>query len=743
VYNAKFNGTQLKIRKTQMKFQQLLTISLSIMTLPTQAQITTDGSVGPALNLPGPNYQIGAHFGRQHGPNLFHSFAHFNLNSHESATFSGPNTVQNFLSRVTGGNPSHIDGTIRSTIPNANLYFLNPYGIIFGPNARLDVQGSFHASTADYLRLGEDGRFDARQPSQSLLTVAPIESFGFLTNTPASIRVRNSRLQVYEGKTLSLVSGELRVEGISPHFETDRVEPSQARLLADSGPINLASVASPGKVIITGTKLSLSPETQGGDIVITNANIQNVHGNIVIRGRNVQLIHSSLNANSAYKEGGMIDIKVDNLELQSSKIVSLTSGVQKGASIFIEANTVKLITVDKLIVEGGKPISGMNSKIWASSQSLEDNAGKAGNIEIKAVQMTLVGDSVYIGNDTHGMGEGGNITLKVADTLRLSFYPHDDSVGGILISTASVDTDTITLTPGNPHRKAGNAGHINIEARQMILEGQATILSDTFGDGKAGNIILKVAETLSLSGNPGVGLSSASRGTDAKMGNAGTIVIQANKIKLINGEISTSADNAVGGNMRINTNNLLYLRNGQITTSVHGGKGDGGNITSSHPSFMVLDNGQIKAQADEGRGGNIRIVAEQFIESPDSLVSASSRLGLDGDVQIDSPAVDMDSFLVLLPGGYIDASSQLPPPCTPARLAKNLFVVKRIAGSPPSPDDFQSNRLVLLPDEEPATQKTSPRLTGVGATVGQSAPKVAFKMTRCRPDLSQAKTYKD
>jgi filamentous hemagglutinin family protein len=104
------------------------------------------------------------------------------LNSPESAPFSGPNNVSNVISLVTGGNPSNIDGLIRSTIPNADMYFLNPYGIMFGPHAQLDVQGSFQASTADYLRLGDDGRFDARHPSESLLTVAPVSAFCFFTN---------------------------------------------------------------------------------------------------------------------------------------------------------------------------------------------------------------------------------------------------------------------------------------------------------------------------------------------------------------------------------------------------------------------------------------------------------------------------------------------------------------------------------------------------------------------------------
>ncbi|MDM8558778.1 filamentous hemagglutinin N-terminal domain-containing protein, partial [Candidatus Parabeggiatoa sp. HSG14] len=128
---------------------------------------------------PGPDYLIGADLGQQMEGNLFHSFQDFNLNSLESATFSGPNSVQNILSRVTGGNPSNIDGLIRSTIPNADFYFLNPNGIMFGPNAQLDVQGSFHASTADYLRLGDGGRFDARYPSDSLLLLYQLKHLVF------------------------------------------------------------------------------------------------------------------------------------------------------------------------------------------------------------------------------------------------------------------------------------------------------------------------------------------------------------------------------------------------------------------------------------------------------------------------------------------------------------------------------------------------------------------------------------
>ncbi len=128
----------------------ILTILLLIITISTNAEVITDGTLGQQINLPGPDFQITPDLGQQYGGNLFHSFQDFNLNSLESATFSGSNSIHNIISRVTGGNLSNIDGLIRSTIPNADFYFINPYGIMFGPNAKLDVQGSFHSSTADY-----------------------------------------------------------------------------------------------------------------------------------------------------------------------------------------------------------------------------------------------------------------------------------------------------------------------------------------------------------------------------------------------------------------------------------------------------------------------------------------------------------------------------------------------------------------------------------------------------------------
>ncbi len=106
---------------------------------PAAAQVMLDGTTGPAGALAGPDYRIGAGLGRRAGGNLFHSFARFGLRSGESATFSGPAGIENVISRVTGGARSDIDGVLRSTIPGADLWFLNPAGVVFGPNARLEV----------------------------------------------------------------------------------------------------------------------------------------------------------------------------------------------------------------------------------------------------------------------------------------------------------------------------------------------------------------------------------------------------------------------------------------------------------------------------------------------------------------------------------------------------------------------------------------------------------------------------
>ncbi len=150
------------------------------------AEVSTDGTLGRRVTRTGPNFAIGADLGQVRGRNLFHSFERFNIDTGGRVTFTGPGGIKNVISRVTGGERSSIDGTLASTIPGADFYLLNPAGILFGPNARLDVKGAFHASTADELRFADGAVFSALDTAGSTLSVAEPQAFGFLGATPGA-----------------------------------------------------------------------------------------------------------------------------------------------------------------------------------------------------------------------------------------------------------------------------------------------------------------------------------------------------------------------------------------------------------------------------------------------------------------------------------------------------------------------------------------------------------------------------
>ena len=130
----------LTLQSPLFSFQPLLLIITLLSSA--QAEIVTDGSLGPAQTLTGPNFVINARLGQQVGNNLFHSFETFNLSDAEQATFQGPAKTERVISRVTGGSPSSISGELAlENMPNADLYFINPAGSIFGEKARLQVPG--------------------------------------------------------------------------------------------------------------------------------------------------------------------------------------------------------------------------------------------------------------------------------------------------------------------------------------------------------------------------------------------------------------------------------------------------------------------------------------------------------------------------------------------------------------------------------------------------------------------------
>ena len=639
---------------------QFLIALLFIITLTAKAQISTDGTLGTPLNLPGPDYQIGANLGQQYGGNLFHSFQNFNLQSFESATFTGPNSVANIISRVTGGHPSNIDGLIRSTISNADMYLINPYGIMFGPNVRLDVQGSFHASTADYLRLQDGGHFEARHPNNSLLSLAPIEAFGFWHTPVAPISVQghgeitaadwNGGLRVPEGQTLSLIGGNLDIKQgtFLQTIDDDSNEVTEIIRLpilsAPYGRINLASVASRGELTFGRDFLGVSSFSQLADISITaNTLIQTSGeggGNIFIRGGQFVVDNSTIEAKTLENQnGGVIDIRADNLSLTyGSSISSLTEGSGRGADIYMQAT-------DSITIVGNNdfiPNNLQNTSIYARSgvyaQISDDNfnLGDAGHIEMKAKNIFF--KEGRLSTSTFGGGKGGDIKIKASEHV---------SIGGKENSNASLIA-TATYSDSN---HAGDAGNISIEAKNISLTSSSYMNSNTNGKGKGGNITFKAVEEVLIEGiPPNINIDTKYMGEGG--GNAGNLLIEAETISLKGAEISgITLGDGDASTITLHAD-TIFLEGSSINTNTAGinpervATGNAGTIRI-HANQLKLSGvtknsygsaiNAITWNGSNGHASDIIIEAQNVLLSDGASLSSSSvGSGKAGNVQVNA-----------------------------------------------------------------------------------------------------------
>ncbi len=616
-----------------MKSIPLRTIILLIISLPIQAEIILDGTLGRSGALSGPDYLIKAELGQQHGGNLFHSFQDFNVQSFESASFSGPNTVNNIISRVTGGKPSQIDGLLRSTIPNADLYFLNPYGILFGSQAQLDIQGSFHASTADYLRLENGGQFNARHPKNSLLSVAPVEAFGFLTNTPAPLSIQGSQLATPPGKTLSLISGDLTI--------------TEGQLKAPGGQINLASLASQGELMLTENGLEASDFNQFGELTFNNAQAISSgkgSGNINIRAGQFTLNQSKLKANSLEPgEKGWIDIQVNRLNLKGNELIdtdkkafdaiisSSTISDGEGGDIRIKATDVTLSKA-AIFADSGK-LEQEESRIASSTVSQIE--GHAGTIYIEADRLII--DNGAIESNAFGIGQGGNITLYVSEYI--SAYQGHIAVNAFEGSDVSAD----------------RVGTILVETGQLDLS-KVTISSSTFGTGAGGNITLKVDGLITLSQgailvdaktfNPPSSSNERNSSQDNNgsiqkpkiTGHAGTILIEAKAITLTDkSKISSSTSGSGdGGNVQIYARDAITIQNtlpdDQVENPV---------LNEGNSGIEAVSTSQ---EADSGHAGEIWIETQHLSLSDKVKINTSNRGGGDaGNIHLKVTNLDLSN----------------------------------------------------------------------------------------------------
>lgn len=713
---------------------------LLLLASPATAEISTDGSLGSRVELTGKHFAITPDLGKQIGANLFHSFDKFSLRADESATFSGDGQVHNIIARVTGGQLSSIDGVLRSTVPDADLYLMNPAGIMFGKNAQLDIQGGFHATTADELRFKDGAVFSATPHSGELLTVAPIHSFGFLSDAPAPIQLQDSHLSVPEGQVLSLIGGEIKLIGenltdaqgnpvsdgeIGMFLQLFPLQTYTTQVHVPAGWIYLAGLASPGEVIAEGDILTVTAPklanilldhsevsssgsgkghifVRGADLTLNDGRLSNptlgqydggetdiVARNLLVAGTPTSALISSNSYGSG--SGGLIHIIADNLELRGGAISTSTYQSGKGGDITVQVgNQIKLSNPSAKAFKF--------ASIFSDTYGMADAFGKSGNISVSAKNIE-VHEVTSISTASYGYGSTGNLDVTATDSILITgTQVLDGWYHNATINTSSYLGSAFTKSIGR-EGKGGAAGYMNVNTRYLTISEMGLVLSDaysgnagqvnihaeeinvlnggnitcsTFGEGLGGHISITTQRLNISENNPkrpypsGVYSDSISKLSNA--GNSGDIRIVTNSLNILeNSLISSSTKNAVGGNIYLTAAEMLHLRGGEITTSVQGGIGNGGDIAVTN-THLIINDGKIVAQADAGKGGNIRLVTQHLIPSAESLISASSRIGVDGDIFISSPINDLSGQLFNLSSEFIDGATLLPRSCA-ARIA--------------------------------------------------------------------------
>ncbi len=643
--------------------------------LPAVAQVTSDGTTNTTVNPNGNNFDILN--GIQKGNNLFHSFKEFSIPTGASATFNNSNDVVNIINRVTGGNISNIDGLIKAS-GNANLFLINPAGIIFGENASLDIGGSFFGSTAESI-LFEDGfEFSAVNPEEKpLLTVSlpvglqmgtnsgNITALGNghqLSTSPREINRNNNTegLRVQPGRTLALIGGDVTLTG--------------AILTAEEGRIELGSVRESKLAIATAVDRGLAVDyaevADLGEIRFQQKALVDVSGDsagaIQIRGEQISFSDSSvlLSQNQGTQAGG--EIRVDVTDLLEIVGYNPSTGIRSGVfSETLSTGAGSDITVNarRLIVRNGGAITNQTFGI-----------GDSGDIKIQASEFVEVKDFNFtsfnqvnmtnflldVFSVTNSTGAGGDVTistpqLSLTNGGVIGSVTRGDGVGGSL----EIDADRIEISGNSSFRPtvlstssllSGNAGNLKIKTRTLAVRNSGLVSSSAVGRGNAGSVKIDASESVTASGKvPGARSSSQIRSAVIMINPSSPIVPQGK-----------------GGSVIINTP-FLNVTEGASVSVTNQGIGDAGTIKVNADSILLNNEGKIAASTASGEGGNIDLQVRDFLElRRQSAIEAEAAgtAGNGGNLNINSPVIagfensDIIANAVEGNGGNIDIITQ-------------------------------------------------------------------------------------
>ncbi|AFY32767.1 filamentous hemagglutinin N-terminal domain-containing protein [Calothrix sp. PCC 7507] len=491
------------------------------------AQIIRDNTLGsessiitPQLINNQPINQIDG--GATRNQNLFHSFEQFSVPTDSTAYFNNTANIQNIITRVTGKSISNINGAIRAN-GSANLFLLNPNGIIFSPNASLNIGGSFVASTASSLNFADGTKFSATNPQTTpLLTISVPIGLQFGTS-PGTIRnqsqaspggatnslIRPVGLQVNVGKTLAFVGGGLSLEG--------------GNLTAKGGRIELGSVAANSLV-------SLSAIDQGWSLGYKD--VQDFQ-NIQIIDRNQ--IPSYVDVSG--EGGGNINVQGKRLLLTGgSMILANTLGAEPGGDLTVNTSeSVELI---------GFPTS-LRTRSFSS--------GNVGNLTVTTKKL-IVRDGAQIFVNSSSSGSTGQLTVNASDSVEL--------IGGSKVQFPFPRFDVSGLLSATSG--AGNASDITINTGRLIVQGGARVSTQSAGfitasrqvipaTGKGGNLTVNASKSVELIGDLAINQNSGLFTSTQGPGNAGNLTLTTEKLIVRDGAkislSSQSPQNSISRNL--------------------------------------------------------------------------------------------------------------------------------------------------------------------------------------------------
>ena len=605
---------------------QQLGSTLSNLSTIAQAQITPDNTVNTTVNQNGNVTEITG--GRTEGGNLFHSFQDFSVPTGNEASFRNAETIENIFSRVTGGNISNIDGAIRAN-GSANLFLINPAGIIFGENARLDVGGSFISSTADSILFPNNIEFSASDTqSQPTLTVnAPI-GLGFRDNSGDIVNRANSfddngtpdnpiddraiGLRVGNNRTISLIGANISFEG---GFAT-----------TNGGRIEVGSVGENSNV-------SLTPVESGWDLGYED----------VANFRDISLTaFSRIGVFSDNGEtSGDIQVRGNNISLSQGSQIGVFSAVG-------QAGNVSVLAAESIQIDGnGIEIDAIASASGIFSVIKDRASGENSAITIETPTLSLSNNGTISAINSDSMGRGIDIFIAASEISLDGTIEFD--IDADIPATTGIFAQTLL-------EGIGDGGNITIETAKLTANNGAQISTETFGSGDAGDLIINASESIELTGTvsnnrtPSSLLASV-RQTANATGEGGDITLSTPRLIVRDGAqiASVSQSQANGGNIAINAKESILLIGTAPTTELDIGRT--GITVSAAPSFDVNSKESI---ATTGNAGSLNINTKELNIERGALINAStSSLGDAGNATI-----DVDN-LTISDGGEINAGSFL------------------------------------------------------------------------------------